>query len=92
MAASSSRWPIRPLPSPATAATGPPSPPARRSNIWPAVGVGELLTAEGQEQALGGRLGVYDITVRRGDGTVVALFRGRSYGLERTVFDEDRPA
>ena len=57
-----------------------------------AVGVGELLTAEGQEQALGGRLGVYDITVRRGDGTVVALFRGRSYGLKRTVFDEDRPA
>jgi acyl-CoA thioesterase len=48
---------------------------------------GEVLVAEGQERSLGGRLGVYDITVRREDGTTVALFRGRSYGLKASVIE-----
>jgi len=55
------------------------------------VAEGEVLVAEGQEQALGGRLGVYDITVRRADGTVVALFRGRSYGLKASVIEGQAP-
>ena len=52
---------------------------------------GEILVAEGQERSLGGRLGVYDITVRRADGTTVALFRGRSYGLKASVIEGQPP-
>jgi len=52
---------------------------------------GEELVAEGQERSLGGRLGVYDVTVRRQDGTTVALFRGRSYGLKRSVIEGQPP-
>jgi acyl-CoA thioesterase len=52
---------------------------------------GEVLVAEGQERSLGGRLGVYDITVRRADGTAVALFRGRSYGLKAAVIEGQPP-
>jgi len=40
--------------------------------------LGDVLTAEAVERARGGRSGIYDVTVRRGDGTVVAEFRGRS--------------
>ena len=52
---------------------------------------GEILVAEGQERSLGGRLGVYDITVRRADGITVALFRGRSYGLKASVIEGQPP-
>ena len=52
---------------------------------------GEILVAEGQERSLGGRLGVYDITVRRADGTTVALFRGRSYALKASVIEGQPP-
>ena len=52
------------------------------------VGAGEVLVAEGQERALGGRLGVYDVVVRREDGAEVAQFRGRSYGLKQPVLAE----
>ena len=48
---------------------------------------GDVLIAEGEERSLGGRLGVYDITVRRQDGSTVALFRGRSYGLKGSVIE-----
>ena len=51
----------------------------------------DVLVAEGQERSLGGRLGVYDITVRRQDGATVALFRGRSYGLKATVIEGQPP-
>ena len=47
-----------------------------------------MLVAEAEEQSLGGRLGVYDVVVRRGDGTQVALFRGRSYALKSAVIEE----
>jgi acyl-CoA thioesterase len=39
---------------------------------------GDRLTAEAHEQALSGRQGVYDIRVTKQDGTVIALFRGKS--------------
>jgi acyl-CoA thioesterase len=54
-----------------------------------AVRAGDVLVAEAQEQALGGRLGVYDIVVTRGQGERVALFRGRSYALNAPVIRED---
>lgn len=41
-------------------------------------GLGDELTAEAVERALSGRSGLYDVTVRTGDGTVVAEFRGRT--------------
>jgi acyl-CoA thioesterase len=39
---------------------------------------GDELLAEGTEQHLAGRTGVYDVRVTRQDGTLVALFRGKS--------------
>ncbi|WP_010235815.1 MULTISPECIES: hydroxyphenylacetyl-CoA thioesterase PaaI [unclassified Pseudonocardia] len=39
---------------------------------------GDVLTAEAVERSLAGRSGLYDVTVRTGDGTVVAEFRGRT--------------
>ncbi len=39
---------------------------------------GESLRAEAVERARRGRTGVYDVTVRRADGDVVAEFRGHS--------------
>ncbi|WP_336205875.1 hydroxyphenylacetyl-CoA thioesterase PaaI [Nonomuraea sp. LPB2021202275-12-8] len=42
---------------------------------------GEVLVAEAAERTRYGRSGVYDITVTRSDGQVVAEFRGRSREL-----------
>ncbi len=39
---------------------------------------GDVLTAEGQEQHLAGRSGVYDTRVTDQSGKLVALFRGKS--------------
>ncbi|TMR99335.1 hydroxyphenylacetyl-CoA thioesterase PaaI [Nonomuraea basaltis] len=39
---------------------------------------GDVLVAEAAERTRYGRSGIYDITVRRPDGEVVAEFRGRS--------------
>ena len=55
------------------------------------VRLGEVLVAEAEEQALGGRLGVYDVVVRRADGERVALFRGRSCAVKGTVIPEGDP-
>lgn len=44
--------------------------------------LGDRLTAVAQERSLTGRLGVYDVTVSRDDGTVIALFRGKSYRMK----------
>jgi acyl-CoA thioesterase len=52
---------------------------------------GDVLVAEGQERSLGGRLGLYDITVRRQNGATVALFRGRSYALKAGVIEGQPP-
>jgi acyl-CoA thioesterase len=46
---------------------------------------GDVLTAEGVEQALAGKTGVYDITVRNQDDKVIALFRGKSHRVAGTV-------
>ena len=40
--------------------------------------LGDELTATAAERALAGRSGLYDVTVRTGDGTAVAEFRGRT--------------
>jgi acyl-CoA thioesterase len=44
-------------------------------------GAGETLLAEASERARQGRIGVYDVTVRRADGGVIAEFRGQSVFL-----------
>ena len=41
--------------------------------------LGEVLTATARERSRAGRTGVYDVEVRNGEGTLVALFRGTSY-------------
>jgi acyl-CoA thioesterase len=48
-----------------------------------AVRVGDLLLAEAEREASSQRLAYYRVRVTRGDGAVVALFRG-------TVFETDR--
>jgi acyl-CoA thioesterase len=40
--------------------------------------VGDVLLADAAERTRFGRSGVYDVTVRRADGTVIAEFRGHS--------------
>jgi acyl-CoA thioesterase len=47
--------------------------------------IGEVLTASAQEQSRAGRTGIYDVTVVKPDGTVVALFRGTSYETRGAV-------
>lgn len=42
---------------------------------------GVVLRAEATERARHGRFGIYDVTVRQPDGTVVAEFRGHSVDL-----------
>jgi acyl-CoA thioesterase len=42
---------------------------------------GDALTAVARERWLGGRTGLYDLTVTRGDGTTIAHARGRSHRL-----------
>lgn len=44
-------------------------------------GVGDELIAEAVERARYGRSGIYDVTVRRSDGMIVAEFRGQSQML-----------
>ena len=46
---------------------------------------GDVLVAEGVEQALQGKTGVYDITVTNQDGRTVALFRGKSHRVSGMV-------
>src|SRR4051812_17386355 len=49
---------------------------------------GELLVAEAQEAALAGRSGVYNVSVRGGDGRVIAEFQGLSRSLGVPVIGE----
>lgn len=46
---------------------------------------GELLVAEAREVSRAGRTGVYDVTVQREDGTLVAVFRGNSYATRGRI-------
>ncbi len=43
------------------------------------------LTAIAEERRKGGRTGLYDVSVRRSDGEVLAYFRGRSVQLNEAV-------
>jgi acyl-CoA thioesterase len=52
-----------------------------------AVRLGDALVAEAQERSSKGRTGVYDITVSRDDGELVALFRGVCYRIKGTVLE-----
>jgi len=49
--------------------------------------LGDVLLAEAQERSSKGRTGVYDITVTRGEGELVALFRGVCYRIKGTVLE-----
>ncbi|MER7003587.1 hydroxyphenylacetyl-CoA thioesterase PaaI [Dactylosporangium sp. NPDC000555] len=46
---------------------------------------GDELTATAVERTRRGRSGLYDVTVRRADGTVLAEFRGRSRTLDAAI-------
>jgi acyl-CoA thioesterase len=46
---------------------------------------GELLIAEALEQALLGKTGVYDVTVKNEEGRTIALFRGKSHRVSGMV-------
>ncbi len=50
---------------------------------------GDVLTAEGVEQNLAGRNGIYDIRVNNQKGHAVALFRGKSTQIAGTVIPAD---
>jgi acyl-CoA thioesterase len=47
--------------------------------------LGDTLVAEAAERALGGRSGVYDVTVTTAAGKTVALFRGKSARIKGEV-------
>lgn len=47
--------------------------------------VGMRLIAEAQERHRGERSGIYDVTVRTDDGTVIAEFRGHSRTIPGTI-------
>jgi acyl-CoA thioesterase len=46
---------------------------------------GDALTATAVERSRRGRSGLYDVTVTRADGTVLAEFRGRSRTLDKPI-------
>jgi acyl-CoA thioesterase len=52
--------------------------------------LGDRLIAKGVERHRAGRSGIYDITVTREDGTVIAEFRGHSRTLEGTIFSDSK--
>jgi acyl-CoA thioesterase len=52
--------------------------------------LGDRLIAKGVERHRAGRSGIYDITVTREDGTVIAEFRGHSRTIEGTIFPDSK--
>ena len=50
---------------------------------------GDVLVAEATEQALQGKTGIYDVTVKTADGRTIALFRGKSHRIGGTVAPVD---
>ena len=55
--------------------------------------LGDVLTAEGVEQTLRGRSGIYDMKVSNQKGETIALFRGKSATIKGTLvpLDEGGP-
>ena len=51
------------------------------------VAAGARLTARATERSRRGRSGLYDVTVARADGVVVAEFRGRSRSMGQPLLD-----
>ena len=47
---------------------------------------GEMLVAEAREVTRAGRSGLYDVSVARDDGTLVATFHGHSRTISGTLF------
>ncbi len=47
--------------------------------------LGDRLIAEAVERSRGGRSGIYDISVKRADGTGIAEFRGHSRTIEGAI-------
>ena len=56
-----------------------------------AVREGETLVAEASEASLVGRSGVYNVSVRGGDGRAIAEFQGLSRSLGMPVIDQPEP-
>lgn len=52
--------------------------------------LGMRLTADAAERHLGPRSGIYDITVRDEQGTVIAEFRGHSRTLPGSLIDKEK--
>ncbi len=52
--------------------------------------LGDRLTATAREISRKGRSGIYDVTITREDGTVIAEFRGHSRTLNRPLLPEAR--
>ncbi|WP_305988966.1 hydroxyphenylacetyl-CoA thioesterase PaaI [Roseibium sp. MMSF_3544] len=50
--------------------------------------LGDVLTATARELSRQGRSGIYDISLTREDGTVIAEFRGHSRTINRTFLPE----
>lgn len=50
--------------------------------------LGDVLTATGVERSRSGRSGIYDITVARQDGTVIAEFRGHSRTIDGVILPD----
>src|SRR4051812_16689780 len=50
--------------------------------------LGQVLVAVAEERARAGRSGIYDVTVRTGEGTTIAEFRGNSRLLGEKFFKE----
>jgi acyl-CoA thioesterase len=50
--------------------------------------LGDRLVATGIERHRAGRSGIYDITVTRDDGTVIAEFRGHTRTVEGTILGD----
>lgn len=51
--------------------------------------VGDVLTAHAVEVVRQGRSGVYDVTVTRQDGTIIAVMRGNSRTIKGSHFKEE---
>ncbi|MBK6289484.1 MAG: hydroxyphenylacetyl-CoA thioesterase PaaI [Gammaproteobacteria bacterium] len=47
--------------------------------------LGDVLRAEARELSRGGRTGVYDVEVHRGDGKLIACFRGNSFTTDESM-------
>lgn len=57
------------------------------SHVKP-VKAGDVLTAVAEEASLGNRIGIYHVTVRNQEGTVVALFKGTVFRTGKEWFPE----